>query len=120
MASALSFYSAITDGSLPTIEKWCDLLHEHKQIEVDISVFKCPNDLEGPCSYAMNNSLADMKLLNNSNRVLVFESVSGWNVNGGIELLQQRHGDGSYSIFRDFSVRYVSKNEVDELIWELD
>jgi hypothetical protein len=105
-------------GEYPSPDKWCDLLIEKELIEENETGrrFKCYSNQKVKCSYSINpycepNSPNDI--------VLLFESKGGWNQYGGPELLNfdNHKGKGCNILFNDYSVRFVTPEEVAELNW---
>jgi len=112
-------------GSLPNLSDWCDLLGPY--VEPDIpsvlnSVYQCPVDETGPCSYAMNENIpADAKELP-ADFVLLFESAPGWNqVGGPDDLVIDRHErPGANIAFGDGHVEFIEPEDISTLRWTLD
>ena len=107
------------DEKYPTPENWCDLLVQY--VDFEENPFVCPggkrNSDMGRSHYAINpkatpNSPPDM--------VLLFETTGGWNQSGGPELLsaENHQGDGANITFCDFHVKFVKKEELENLRWE--
>ena len=105
------------NGTSLTTSKWCDLLHV--EMDVDKKMFVCPEDKEGPCSYALNEfvTLADYQL---EDLVVLFESRAGWNQVGGPELFNTDNHDGAGGrvVFADGSIRLVKPEEIRQLQWK--
>lgn len=76
-------YALDRNDLYPDANKWRDILMEGKDFSKKI--LQCPDDKVGPCSYAMNPNCRSF--FAPSDVVLLFESKSGWNQNGGPELL---------------------------------
>lgn len=119
LGTALRVYAG-DYGKYPTPDKWCDLLIEAGLASRDH--FKCPDDKEGPCSYAINqnaepNSPGDM--------VLLFESKPGWNQAGGLELITFDNHQAKFShiLYNDHHVKWFKKprkGRVSNLRWRKD
>ena len=131
LGKAMLLYSNDNNGCYPEPNRWCDLLLEHG--EVDVENFVCPSielvlrwplrsgkllswpsPKRGRCHFAMNpncepNSPPDT--------VLLFETKEGWNQFGGPELLTtQRHdGDGYNILHNDSQVNF--EKSIAELNW---
>jgi prepilin-type processing-associated H-X9-DG protein len=110
-------YAANNGGKFPAINKWCDTLIEDGY--VDNSKFKCPGDRKGPCSYAMNKYVPEIKRDLPEDTVLLFETKGGWNQFGGPEILtfENHKGKGCNILFNDGSARFIKPQEVGELNW---
>jgi hypothetical protein len=117
---AIRTYAENNDERFPAINKWCDLLIEGSY--VDKIKFKCPGDRKGPCSYAMNKNVPELKRDFPKDIVLLFESKPGWNQYGGPELLTiENHKEkGSHVFYNDGSVRFIKPQEVSELKWNVE
>ena len=116
----LSFklYADDFDGSLPSVESWCDTLRKYMLPENLI----CPGSdaKEGQSSYAMNEFLAGKKLAElPPDLVLLFESKPGWNMAGGPEILTTENHEGECCnvLFVDGHVEFISANEISKLKW---
>lgn len=106
-------YAADNNDLYPDADKWCDLLI--KWTDIDKKVLLCPADKVGPCSYAMNKNCKTP--LGSSEIVLLFETKSGWNQNGGQELLIDNHKGGSNILFNDGHVNWVDAKDFNNLKW---
>jgi endonuclease/exonuclease/phosphatase family metal-dependent hydrolase len=109
----LHMYSSNKTKEYPPAESWCDSLMDYTKSK---EFYLCPALEEGNSSYALNlncepNSPNDV--------VLLFESQGGWNQYGGSELLnfENHKGKGCNILFNDFSVRFITPEEVAELNW---
>jgi hypothetical protein len=99
----------------PPADRWCDVLIQHGG-EGREAFLRCPSAENGPCSYAINPH-ADP--CSTPDVVLLFETNSGWNQNGGPELLTaKRHKRGSNVLFVNGDVRFVKAKDVPLLRWE--
>jgi hypothetical protein len=107
----------------PPADKWCDVLSEYtknrplRYTEYFDKVFKCPGAKEGRCNYAVNpnvnpNSPVDV--------VWVFDSIGGWNLHGGKELLNvnNHEGKGCTILFSDGKIEFIEKDKLAELKWK--
>ena len=119
MAVSFKLYADDFDGSLPSVESWCDALGKYMLPENLI----CPgsNAKEDQSSYAMNKFLAGKKLAElPPDLVLLFESKSGWNMAGGLEILTMEYhyeGKSCNILFVDGHVKSIGKDEISELKW---
>lgn len=111
-------YTDDFDGSLPSVESWCDALGKYMLPEYLI----CPgsNAKEGQSSYAMNEYLEGRKLAGlPPDLVLLFESKPGWNKAGGPEILttENHEGKGCNVLFVDGNVKLIGADKISELKW---
>jgi prepilin-type processing-associated H-X9-DG protein len=118
----LSFklYADDFDGSLPSVESWCDALGKY----LIPRSFICPgsNAKEDQSSYAMNKFLDGRRLAElPPDLVLLFESKPGWNMAGGPEILTTEHheGEGCNVLFVDGHVELIGTDEISELRWTI-
>jgi hypothetical protein len=105
----------ITYNKYPPPEKWCDTLIKGSYVGYKILI--CPFAGEGGCHYALNSfaepgSPADM--------VLVYETNSGWNQYGGLEIANMTHHaePGCYVLFNDKHVEFISPDKLNTLKWK--
>jgi prepilin-type processing-associated H-X9-DG protein len=108
------------DGHISNPGKWCDLLHQ--ECDVETERFRCPKDLFGPCSYAINENIpADANALP-GDLVLLFESDPGWNQTGGVDdVVTDRHGKpGANIAFADGHVEFVKPEDIPALRWTVE
>lgn len=119
LGMAMLIYANDYDDKYPTADKWCDLLIEGGYISE--RMFKCPGDMKGPCSYAINpncepNSPPDM--------VLLFETKGGWNQFGGAEILttENHDGRGCNVFFNNFVIdlKFIKTKRLGELKWKVE
>lgn len=125
---AIAEYAKNNEGFLPAADKWCDLLTEHYK-ELPEELFRCPAAKSGRCNYAFNKNLDGLRLTDvPEDVVLVFEAykrrdyrtldTKGWNLSGGVELLDiTRHSPDQWCniLFADGRVRGY---DVDDFIKE--
>jgi prepilin-type processing-associated H-X9-DG protein len=109
-------YADDFDGSLPSVESWCDVLGKYMVPKNLI----CPgsNAKEGQSSYAMNEFVAGKKLAELSpDLVLLFECMPGWNMAGGPEILTTEHHEGKCCnvLFADGHVKFIGADKISEL-----
>ena len=101
--------------------RWCDFLHQEFDV-TELRKFRCPEDILGPCSYAMNENIpADGKKLPDD-LVILFEAAPGWNqVGGPDDVVTDRHGKpGANIAFADGHVEFVDAEVIPTLRWTLD
>jgi hypothetical protein len=98
----------------PPKENWCNLLI--KDADTGTKVFKCPNDKQGPSSYALNPNAEPNSP---ENVVVIFESKSGWNQFGGKELLDtgNHKGHGANVLLTNGAVLFIKKEDFGKLNW---
>lgn len=102
----------------PTPENWCDLLIKYADVGPD--QFVCPSGKragdKSRSHYAINPKATPKSL---PDTVMLFETTEGWNQSGGPELLsaENHKGDGANIAFCDFHVKFVKKEEFDNLRW---
>ena len=116
---AARMYANDNKDKFPPADKWCDVLLPFVGSE---KVYKAKNDSgPGRCSFAYNAKLSNLDETRISPQtVLFFETESGWNVSGGMELLlSSPRQPGTYVIgFADGSVQQISTSRVRTLRWE--
>lgn len=117
LGKAMCIYANDYNDKYPTTSKWCDLLIEHT--EVTESIFRCKGAREGPCNYAMNETIEKLGIEAPPDMVLLFESYPGWNQSGGPEILstENHSGEGCNILFNDGCVRFVKPEEIPNLKW---
>lgn len=119
LRSGILYYSD-QNGSYPSSDRWCDVLL--KQYDYPEYAFVCKsvqrND-KGRCHYAMN---PDCEPNSPADTVLLFETKSGWNQYGGLELLtfDNHEGWGANVTFNDGHVEFVKPDEVGKLKWKVE
>ena len=104
----------------PNLEKWCDILIE--ECNVPIEEFRCPMAEEGPCNYALNKYVAEMKPINDPDIVVFFETQPGWNQVGGPEILttEYHEGEGCNIVFLDGHTEFIYTRNLHKLKWKPD
>lgn len=129
-------YCNTHDGEFPDPSKWCDLLLNEPPQEsgdkYDIywkyfseKTFRCHSAGKIKSGYAFNKNLAGKKISDvDTNTVILFESDTGWNQNGGPEIMCfERHKSifgesGSYVLcVGEPRVRFIPASEVQKLRW---
>jgi prepilin-type processing-associated H-X9-DG protein len=113
-------YADEFDGSLPSVESWCDAFGKY----MIPGLLICPgsNAKEDQSSYAMNAFLAGRKLAElPPDLVLLFESKPGWNKAGGPEILTMEHheDEGCNVLFADGHVKFIRPDKIWELRWTI-
>ena len=118
LMTAFKLYTDDFDGSLPSVESWCDALGKYMLPGMLI----CPGSKakEDQSSYAINEFLDGKKLAElPPDLVLLFESMPGWNKAGGPEILTTEHheGKGCNVLFADGRVEFIEADRISELKW---
>jgi hypothetical protein len=119
LALAVRIYSGDNGNHLPPAATWCDAIN----VAVGSSrVFQCPaTTAGGRCGYAYNTKLDGLDASRvNPNTVMIFEADSGWNANGGPELMpgRARHSRVFVVAFADGSVHQLRENQLGTLRWD--
>ncbi len=116
---AARMYANDHGDKYPPAATWCDAILEAVSSP---KPYKAPNDpTPGRCSYAYNAKLSGMdegKV--RPDTVMFFETESGWNISGGIELLLPKpRQQGTYVIgLADGSVQQIPAARVRTLRWD--
>ncbi len=99
----------------PDPNRWCDLISKNEGFNKEI--LRCPDDNEGPCSYALNPECRSFFAPNDV--VLAFESKPGWNQSGGSQLLYTGYNklSGCNVLLNDGIVRFIEPNDFNNLKW---
>ncbi len=120
LGKAMFIYAGDNDDKYPDCSQWCDLLLEYA--DADPLMFRCRGVSEGPANYAMNKNIVELGPDAPPDMVLLFESVPGWNLCSGRELLTlgNHQGDGCNIMFNDGSVRFVRAKDVNDLHWNVE
>jgi prepilin-type processing-associated H-X9-DG protein len=119
LALAVRIYADAHNDQLPPAATWCDAIETNVVSE---KPFKCPAvDANSRCDYAFNtklDGLDESKVAPNT--VMIFEANSGWNANGGSELMisASRHARMFVVAFADGSVQQVSESQISTLRWD--
>jgi type II secretory pathway pseudopilin PulG len=121
LALAVKMYSGNNNNHFPPAATWCDAIKDSTDSE---NIFKCPAaDSSRRCDYAFNSKLDGMDASKiNPQTVMIFESDTGWNANGGRELMitSDRHNRGRTFIvaLADGSVQSVFQSQLNTLRWD--
>jgi prepilin-type processing-associated H-X9-DG protein len=119
LALAIRIYSGDNKDKFPPAATWCDAIKTYAGTE---RVFKCPAaDASSRCDYAFNTKLDGMDESKvNPQTVMIFESDTGWNANGGSELMigKPRHARMFVVAFADGSVQQLSQSRLNTLRWD--
>jgi prepilin-type processing-associated H-X9-DG protein len=124
LAQAVVIYSTDHTNQFPTAATWCDAIQSAVGSD---GVFKCPAVNSGSsdrvCNYAFNAKLSGMDIRKvDPQTVMIFESDSGWNANGGPELLpaKARHKAGRVFViaFVDGHAEAVNQSRLNSLRWD--
>ena len=117
----LMLYAAEADNQWPAESSWCDSLIKEYQLSQNSVI--CPNDKQGPQSYAINKYIFELKPKDiPKDLVFLFESAPGSNQAGGYELLttESHQNTGCNVVFGDGHVEFVFKNKINELKWKVE
>jgi len=117
---AIKMYSCDYDGLYPPTRKWNNVIKPYVK---DPKILICPKAGGVEPTYAMNNffdGLYDGEVTTPSETVLVFESIPGINLAGGIELFPEppRHKDAVNIGFADGHAESISPYDTDYIIWD--
>jgi prepilin-type processing-associated H-X9-DG protein len=117
---AMYVYANNYDDTLPTADKWCDLLTS--QADVNPVSFRCASAPEVSFSYALNENLAGRGMKDVSpDVVMLFEADAGPNAVGGPEMLvSDRHKVGCNIVFVDGHVEFIKESEIGNLKWTVE
>jgi len=119
LALAVRIYSGDHNNQFPPAATWCDAIKMSVGSE---KVFKCPAASSGSrCDYAFNTKLDGLDESKVSPQtVMIFEADSGWNANGGPELMigKPRHARMFVVAFADGSVRQLRESQLNTLRWD--
>jgi prepilin-type processing-associated H-X9-DG protein len=119
LALAVRIYSGDNKDQLPPAATWCDAIKVEAGTE---KIFKCAGVSSGSrCDYAFNAKLGGMDESKvDPHTVMIFESDSGWNANGGPELMirKPRHARGFVVAFADGSVQQLRESQLNTLRWD--
>jgi len=111
------------ESAYPSPAEWCDVITRsmramHSPENHIRSIFVCPSVRAGRCHYAMNpNCGVDSA----ANTVLLFETKTGWNQNGGPELFSFNNHDprGGLVLLNDGAVKFIrTEEELRQLRWK--
>jgi type II secretory pathway pseudopilin PulG len=119
LALAVRIYSGDNKDQFPPAATWCDAIKTAAGSEV---IFKCPAaNSARRCDYAYNAKLDGMDAKQvNPRTVMIFESDTGWNANGGPELMirQPRHAGVFVVALADGSVQQLRASQLKTLRWD--
>jgi prepilin-type processing-associated H-X9-DG protein len=121
LALAVLIYSGDHTNHLPPAATWCDAIKTAAGSE---RIFKCPAaNSSSRCDYAFNAKLDGMDQSKvNPSTVMIFETDTGWNANGGSELLpaHARHERGRVFViaYADGHVESVTQSRLNTLRWD--
>lgn len=119
LALAVRIYSGDHSNQFPPAATWCDAVKTSVGSE---KVFKCPAASSGSrCDYAFNTKLDGLDESKVSPQtVMIFEADSGWNANGGPELMigKPRHAHVFVVAFADGSVQQLRESQLNTLRWD--
>ncbi len=114
----MTLYAGDNNNVYPPLNQWCDSL-EKFDLEFTKKMFRCPRDLQGPCSYSMNKNIENLGSNAPPDMVLLFESKPGWNQSGGPEILTtENHAEEGCNVaFIDGHVEFVKTEDISKLKW---
>ena len=119
LGPAMFLYANDYDDTLPTADKWCDLLTSH--VNVDPVLFRCASTTEGSFSYAFNENLAGRSMKDvPPNVVMLFEADAGPNAVGGPEMLVSDRHEGCNIVFMDGHVEFIKESGIGNLQWTVE
>jgi len=108
-------------GKLPFEPNWCDVFHD--VLLMSPKGFICDGGKTKPCSYALNENVMGLRLGELPTDVVVlFDSKPGWNQVGGAGLLapENHKGKGCNILFGDFTVKFVDRENLGQLKWDVE
>lgn len=120
VAQGFALYSQDHEGKFPPVDSWNKhVLDDYMRNFRDF----CPDARNGDPTYAMNLSLNGMtmkQVRDPKSTVMVYESVTGWNLAGGPELLPSppRHSGGNNFSFVDGHAKWHKNTETSDLQWK--
>jgi len=131
LGKAMLIYANDHGGQFPDPNSWCDLLMKNSGVTTEqffcpstsIRVYYCswqiyPGKHKKQKSYfAMNPNCTSLNC--DPNMVLLFDSVEGWNLSGGPELvcIKRHGGDGCNVMFVDGPAFFIRANGLQKLNW---
>ena len=119
LSLAIRIYSGDNKDKFPPAATWCDAIKTYAGTE---RVFKCPAaNSSSRCDYAFNAKLDGLDASKiNPQTVMIFESDTGWNANGGSELIvgKPRHARQFVVAFADGSIRELRESQLSTLRWD--
>jgi len=118
ISNAMKEYASTHGGKLLLSLNWGDILRE--ECFLSPNDFTCPGSNSKEATYAMNKNVIGLEKIPDD-IVLLFDSKPGWNLTGGHELLapENHNGKGCNILFGDFEVRFIEKDKLVELEWEV-
>jgi prepilin-type processing-associated H-X9-DG protein len=116
----MKMYCSDYDDLYPPTRKWNDAIKPYVK---DPKILICPKAGGVEPTYAMNDflgGLSDVEIMSPAETVMVFESIPGINLAGGLELFQEppRHKDAVNIGFADGHAESISPEYTDSLIWD--
>ncbi|MCE5185636.1 MAG: hypothetical protein LLF76_05865 [Planctomycetaceae bacterium] len=103
----------ISHQDYPSCPEWSDAMAETGSY-IEQTFMRCPLASQGKCHYAMNQHVTKDSP---ADTVLIFESNSGWNLYGGIDMANTTRHSGCYVLFNDKHVEFASPDELQKLNW---
>lgn len=120
LAIAIKIYGGDHNNHFPPAATWCDAISTNVG---QPTAFMRPNgDPASKCGYAFNAALGDKDENQvNPTTVMIFESDTGWNANGGAELMRPAgYGNRAHAAvvaYADGSVHVIPQAQVSNLRW---
>jgi hypothetical protein len=120
LAMAVQIYASNHTNHLPPAATWCDAINATAG---QPTVFIRPgSDPASRCGYAFNVALDGLDESGiNPHTVMIFESDTGWNANGGPEIMRSSgYGSRAHSAvvaFADGSVQQIPQSQLGNLRW---
>ena len=112
---ALELYKQDYFGELPDGSSWSDSLVDTYTTARELT-FISKGKIQW--NYALNENVTELQETPDD-IIVVFESVPGWNLVGGKELLVgDNDKDGCWFIFGNMDLKYVLPEDLDSLRWE--
>ncbi len=114
-------YSGDNKDVLPSATVWCDAITQYAGSP---GTLHCPvGDASQRGHYAFNSKLSGLpieKITNLTTTVMIFETVGGWNVSGGPEVMLKtpRHPMGFVVGFANGHTELVTPSRLSQLNWE--
>jgi hypothetical protein len=128
LGNGIKLYCDEHNGKFPQATKWCDTLLSDPNFYITKETFHCLDVEDDLSGYAMNKNL-NGKTWNevDPNTIILFESIPGWNQNGGPNLIRfNKHsfpfGAKKFNVLCKGSdapkFMTISRSKVSNLRWE--
>jgi prepilin-type processing-associated H-X9-DG protein len=117
IGKSLQVYGSDYDNHYPSVDKWCDLLVEHTNIEETFFNEAKSKWWRDNFQYAINPNCEPNSP---SGTVLLFETKGGWNKFGGPEILsiENHYRKGCNILFNDGHAEFIKPRKLGQLKWE--